>query len=80
MRCEGITAFFTFLYIPAPHFFAVVAALTEFIGGLMILAGLLTVVTSVALLIDMVLAIAIFNHANGFFVESPNGGWSSTSC
>ena len=72
---DGTTAFFTFLDIPAPHFFAVVVALTEFFGGLMILAGLLTVATSVALLVDMVLAIATFNHANGFFVESPKGGW-----
>jgi putative oxidoreductase len=72
---DGTTAFFTFLDIPAPHFFAVVAALTEFLGGLMILTGLLTVAVSLALLVDMVLAIATFNHANGFFVESPKGGW-----
>jgi putative oxidoreductase len=72
---DGTTAFFTFLEIPAPHFFAVVVALTEFLGGLMILAGLLAVAVSLALLVDMVLAIVTFNHANGFFVESPKGGW-----
>lgn len=72
---DGTTAFFTFLDVPAPRFFAIVAGLTEFFGGLMILAGLLTVVTSLALLLDMVLAIVLFNHANGFFVESPKGGW-----
>ena len=30
---------------------------------------------SVALILDMVGAIASFNAAHGFFVESPNGGW-----
>ena len=72
---DGTTAFFTFFGIPAPGFFAVVVGLTEFIGGLMLLAGLLTVVVSLALLVNMVGAIVTFNHANGFFVESPNGGW-----
>jgi len=72
---DGTTAFFTFLEIPAPHFFAVVVALLEFFGGLLLLAGLLTVVVSLALLVNMVGAIVTFNHANGFFVESPKGGW-----
>jgi putative oxidoreductase len=72
---DGTTGFFDFLGIPAPRFFAVVVGLTEFFGGLLLIVGLLTVVTSLALLVDMVLAIVTFNHAHGFFVESPNGGW-----
>ena len=72
---EGTAGFFDFLGIPAPRFFAVLVGLTEFFGGLLLIVGLLTVATSLALLVDMVLAIATFNHAHGFFVESPNGGW-----
>jgi len=72
---DGTTGFFTSLGIPSPRFFAVLTGLTEFFGGILLLVGLLTVATSLALIVDMVLAIATFNHANGFFVESPNGGW-----
>jgi putative oxidoreductase len=72
---DGTTQFFTFIGVPAPHFMAVMAGLAEFFGGLLIIAGLLTVVASLALIVDMVGAIATFNHSHGFFVESPNGGW-----
>ena len=72
---EGTTGFFTSLGVPSPRFFAILTGLAEFFGGLLILAGLLTVLTSLALVIDMVLAIALFNADHGFFVESPNGGW-----
>jgi putative oxidoreductase len=72
---DGTTDFFTFLEIPAPQFFAVAVGLLEFFGGLMLIAGMLTVVVSLALLVDMAGAIATFNHDNGFFVESPGGGW-----
>jgi putative oxidoreductase len=72
---DGTEAFFTSLDIPAPAFFAGVVGLTEFAGGILIITGLLTVAVSVALIVDMVVAIATFNFANGFFVESGNGGW-----
>jgi putative oxidoreductase len=72
---DGTSAFFTSLDIPAPRLFALVAGLTEFFGGLLIIVGLLTVAASLALVVDMVLAIATFNHSHGFFVESPQGGW-----
>jgi putative oxidoreductase len=72
---SGTTDFFTFIDLPAPHLMAVVVGLTEFVGGSLILVGLLTVPASLALVLDMVGAIATFNHAHGFFVESPNGGW-----
>jgi putative oxidoreductase len=71
----GTTDFFTFIDVPAPHLMAVVVGLTEFFGGLLLIAGLLTVPASLALVLDMVGAIVTFNHAHGFFVESPEGGW-----
>jgi putative oxidoreductase len=72
---SGTTDFFTFIDVPAPHLMAVVVGLTEFFGGLLILVGFLTLPFSIALVLDMVGAIATFNHAHGFFVESPEGGW-----
>jgi putative oxidoreductase len=72
---SGTTDFFTFVDVPAPHLMAFVVGLTEFLGGLLLIAGLLTVPASLALVLDMVGAIATFNHAHGFFVESPEGGW-----
>jgi putative oxidoreductase len=72
---DGTTKFFTFLKVPSPHFFAAVAGVTEFVGGILLIAGFLTVLTSLALIVDMALAIALFNIDHGFFVESPNGGW-----
>jgi putative oxidoreductase len=72
---DGTAGFFRSLNIPAPQFFALVAGLTEFFGGLLIIVGLLTVAASLALVVDMVLAIATFTHAHGFFVETPDGGW-----
>jgi putative oxidoreductase len=72
---DGTTQFFTFIKVPDPHLMSVVVGLVEFLGGLLILGGLLTVAASVALILDMLGAIATFNHSHGFFVESPNGGW-----
>jgi putative oxidoreductase len=72
---EGTAVFFKSLGIPASHFFAVFVGLTEFGGGLLIAAGLLTVVAAVALIGDMVVAIATATHANGFFVVASKGGW-----
>jgi putative oxidoreductase len=72
---DGTTAFFTSLKIPAPHLMAILAGLTEFFGGIAIVVGLLTVAATVALILDMAGAIATFNAAHGFFVESPDGGW-----
>ena len=72
---SGTTDFFTFVGVPAPNLMAVVVGLIEFFGGLLILVGFLTVPVSLALVVDMVGAIATFNHAHGFFVESPDGGW-----
>jgi putative oxidoreductase len=71
----GTTQFFTFIKVPAPHLMSVVVGLVEFFGGLLIIGGLMTVAVSLALVLDMLGAIATFNHAHGFFVESPNGGW-----
>jgi putative oxidoreductase len=74
---DGTAAFFKSIGIPAEHVFAVLVGLSEFFGGLLILTGLLTVAASLALIVDMAVAIATLKHAQGFFVDppSPDGGW-----
>jgi putative oxidoreductase len=72
---DGTAGFFRSLDIPAPQFLALIAGLTEFFGGLLIILGLLTVAASLALIVDMILAMVTFTHSHGFFVETPDGGW-----
>jgi putative oxidoreductase len=72
---DGTTKFFDFVGIPIPGFFAWVVGLTEFIGGLLLIAGALTSIVAIALAIDMFVAIVTYNAANGFFTETQDGGW-----
>jgi putative oxidoreductase len=72
---DGTTMFFKSIGIPAPHFFAVFVGLTEFVGGLLVLTGLLTVAAAAALIGDMLVAIISVTGGHGFFVETSNGGW-----
>ena len=71
----GTTAFFDGVGIPAPHAFAYIVGLTEFCGGLLILAGAFTLVATLALLTDMIVAIATVSHSAGFFVTAQKIGW-----
>src|SRR4051794_17263804 len=43
---DGTTKFFDFVGIPIPGFFAWVVGLTEFLGGLLLIAGALTSVVA----------------------------------
>ena len=55
---DGITAFFTKLGIPWPHFNAVLVSTTELVGGSLLVAGLLARLACVPLAIVMIVAIA----------------------
>ena len=55
---DGATERFVDWGIPFPAFSATFSAGAEFVGGVLLMAGLLTRVTSIALLINMVVAIA----------------------
>jgi putative oxidoreductase len=70
----GASKSFNSAGIPASHFFAYVSSLTELLGGLLLLAGLLTVVAGLAITIDMLVAILAVTHKAGFFVTS-RPGW-----
>ncbi len=59
-----ITAYFTELHVPMPHLNAVVASTTEFVGGSLILVGLLTRVASLPLAVVMVVAILTAKRAD----------------
>ena len=55
---DKVTGFFTDLGLPAPAFQAHMVSGIEFAGGLLLLAGLLTRIASVPLMIIMLVAIA----------------------
>jgi putative oxidoreductase len=55
---EKITAYFTDLHIPMPAFNAVLAATTEFVGGALLLVGLMSRLAALPLAFTMCVAIA----------------------
>jgi len=50
------------------RFWAVVVALVETLGGLLLMAGLLTPFAAAALAVDMLVAIALVHWRNGFWI------------
>ena len=67
---EGVTEYFASLHIPTPHANAILAASTEFLGGIALVAGLLTRLVSLPLIVTMIVAIITAKWAD---VESLNG-------
>jgi putative oxidoreductase len=63
----GTAAFFTKFGIVPGLFWAWVVSITEFVGGLSIMAGFLTRFWAAGLVIDMIVAVIKVNWANGFF-------------
>jgi putative oxidoreductase len=72
---DGTAAFLQAVGIPAPHVFVYVVGLTEFLGGILLLLGLLTIIATIGLVIGMAVAIAAVSHAAGFFVTPVRAGW-----
>jgi len=64
---DGVGGFFGSLGIPAPGFFALVVSLLEVVGGLALIAGLLTRFFGVLLAVDVVVALLLVHRPNGFF-------------
>lgn len=58
-----VTDYFTQLGLPAPHATAIFIAWLEFVGGILLIAGLLSRITALALSIDMVVAYIVGDHA-----------------
>jgi putative oxidoreductase len=61
---EKVTAFFTELGLPAPHFQATLVGTTELVGGVLLLAGFASRLASLPLLVTMVVAILTAKRAD----------------
>ncbi len=65
---SGTLGFFTSnLHIPA--LFAVLAILAEGLGSLGLITGLLTRVAAFGITVNMIVAVAMLHHQNGFFMN-----------
>jgi putative oxidoreductase len=73
---EGVTGFVGSLGFAPAAFWAWALALVEFVGGLLLILGLLTQIVALLIAVDMVIAIAKVHLANGFFVGA--GGYELT--
>lgn len=71
----GTTAFFRSVGLSSPHVFAYVAGIIEFLGGIAIALGFLTIVAAVGLLAEMLIAVSTVSYAQGFFVTAQKIGW-----
>ena len=66
----GTEEFFASLEIPAPGLMAPLVALTETVGGLLLIVGLATPLVGVALAVDMLVALVTAHIDAGFFAAS----------
>ena len=69
----GTTAFFTSLGLPYAYPLAILVAITELVGGALLILGGLTRWVALALAIDMGVAVWKVHYLNGFFLNSPRG-------
>ena len=72
MGFHGVEGFFGHLGIPLPLVAAVIVTLVEFVGGILLIAGLLVRVAAPLLACDMLVAILKVHWQHGFF--SSTGG------
>ena len=70
---DGTAAAFADMGVPAPAAAALFAAVVELVGGLLLIAGLLTPVAAVLNALNLLGAFVIVHAGNGVFVE--NGGY-----
>jgi len=69
----GTVNFFTSMGIAVPKISALVVAVVEFVGGILLLLGIITRWTSLAILFEMFVAFFMVHLKNGFFVSK--GGY-----
>jgi putative oxidoreductase len=72
---DGTASYFSSQGIHPSKFVAVVSGATEFGGGVMLLAGLLTPLAGAALSVDMIVAIIKVNASSGLISEKAAGGY-----
>ena len=74
MGIHGVAGFFGHLGIPFPIVAAVLVTLLEFVGGILLITGLVTRIPAALLAVDMLVSIFTVHMKNGFFgmgVEFP---------
>jgi len=69
----GTVGFFTSLGIPVPAYSALLVSVVEFVGGILLVLGVLSRWSAVLLLVDMLVAFFLVHLKNGFLVS--NGGY-----
>lgn len=69
----GTVAFFTSIGIPLPKYSALAASLAEFVGGIFLLLGMITVWTTLVLIFEMLIAFFAVHLKNGLLVSK--GGY-----
>jgi putative oxidoreductase len=73
MGFHGVSAFFSHAGIPLPWVSAVVVTLVEFVGGILLVAGIAVRVAAALNAIDMMVAILVVHLKHGFGAQ--NGGF-----
>lgn len=68
---HGVAGMLGHMGVPLPAFFAVVVTLVEFVGGILLIAGIAVRISSALLAIDMTVALFKVHLPHGFF--SPSG-------
>ncbi len=72
---SGTVKFFEAIGMPVPKFSALLAAGVEFFGGILLILGAVTMLATVALLIEMLVAFFKVHLANGFFISMQAYGY-----
>lgn len=70
---KGTVGFFAAVGIPLPAYSALLVSVVEFVGGILLLIGLLTKWTSAVLILEMLVALFSVHLENGFLVAK--GGY-----
>jgi len=73
MGFHGVAGMFGHMGIPLPMVSAVVVTLVEFVGGILLVAGVGTRVAAALLAVDMTVAILVVHLKHGFGAQ--NGGF-----
>lgn len=72
---RGIVGFFTTIGVPLPLYSALLVSVAEFLGGALLILGLLTRWTSIVLLIEMLVAFFKVHLQQGFFITQAAYGY-----
>jgi putative oxidoreductase len=74
-KISGVKEFFDFLGIPLPGVMAVVVALLELVGGIMIILGLATRLISVLFIVELLVAVFVYKYGkNVGFINGAEAG------